>query len=175
MFILACDRGRKGFRTMTFFNLGLKCCKQSLNIGEILLLDDIKGFTSRKLYKTHCPICDEDVVIITEKSIEQDKIYVNERRGIEAVKTLYREKKRKLQVFPDISSSNLFGWIYGINTQIKTQSGTISQTRQYSSDFKGNKRLVKQIYTRNNNCGTRISTKTQTQNASISDAAYSTR
>ena len=131
---------------MSFLNFDIKCCKHTIKNGEIWLLQDIKGFTKRKLFKVHCDICDEDIVIITEKNIEQDKVYVNERRGIEAVKTLYREKKRKIEVFPNIETNNLFGWIYGINTQIKTRNGTISQTRQYSSDFKGNKQLTKVIY-----------------------------
>lgn len=127
---------------MPSFNI--MCCNMPLNIGEVWFLNDIKNFTARKLYKTKCPVCKEDIVLLFEKRISDNKIFINEIKGIEAVKTIYRENKRKLQIFPDIKTNDLYGWVYGINIQIK-KNGKITQLRQYSSDFKGKRVLVKKI------------------------------
>lgn len=123
----------------------LMCCNKNIVCGEVWFLADIKGFTGRKMYKTHCPICDKDSVILIETSTDNHKTYVNVLRNIEAVKTIYREKRRKITAMPDIKTECLYGWIYGVNTQIKNKQGKITKIRQYSSDFSGKKVLSKEI------------------------------
>ncbi len=112
-------------------------------MSNLLFLQDIKGFTARKLY-----VIAEDKAILFETRIEDKKTFVNELIGIEAVKTIYREKKRVIKVLPKIDYSYLKGWIYGHNVEIKNKKGKITQVRQYASDFRKNKILVKKIYER---------------------------
>lgn len=131
---------------MSFCNIS--CCNELITQGDIWFLADIKNFTARKLYKAKCPVCNEDIILLIEKRISDDKIFINKINGIEAVKTLYRENKRKLQVFPERKIDNLYGWIYGVNVEIKNKKGNITQIRQYSSDFNKNKMLVRKIYER---------------------------
>lgn len=121
----------------------LICCNKTIQNTELWFLSDIKNFTDRKLYLGVCPHCFEDVAMLFEKRISDNKIFINELTGIEAVKTMYREKKRKLTVIPNIKPHALYGWVYGVNTQIKNKKGEVTQIRQYASDFSNNKVLVK--------------------------------
>lgn len=123
----------------------LCCCEHKILCGEIWILKDLKKFTARKLYKGKCPFCNEDVVTLIEQRISDGKIFINRNiKGIEALKLLYREKKRALTTLPNIKQNSLHGWIYGKNVQIKNKKGEIVQIRQYSCDFNSNKReLVK--------------------------------
>ena len=115
---------------MPFFNM--KCCNKPLIVGEVWFLNDIKNFTARKLFKMKCSVCSEYSVVLIEKRISDNKVFVNEIQGIEAVKTLYREKKRLVFVNNQIKVSDLFGWIYGVNKEIVNKKGDITQIRQYS-------------------------------------------
>lgn len=124
------------------------CHNKKLTAGTLLFLQDIKNFTARKLFIAQCPVCRDYIAVLTEKRTTDNKVFVDEFRGIEAVKTIYREKKRAVSVLPDIQSDNLFGWIYGVNVEIKNKKGKIVQIRQYASDFANNKTLVKRIYTK---------------------------
>ncbi len=121
----------------------LMCCNNDIPKGELWILQDFKGYTARKLYIGKCKICGDDACLQVMTSTSDGKTYYNLYNGIDAVKTIYREKKRKLTVIPQIKSNDLYGWIYGINTEIKNKSGQVTQLRQYSSDFYGNKYLVK--------------------------------
>lgn len=122
------------------------CCNQKIEIGDLWFLSDIKGFTARKLYIGTCKKCDEEYAVLIETRVSDNKTFVNKLKGIEAVKTMYREKKRKLMTFPRIKSSNLYGWIYGHNVQIRNKKGKVTQIRQYSSDFYGQKELTKSLF-----------------------------
>ena len=127
---------------------GFSCCNKKLKKGEVWFLKDIKDFTARKLYVSKCPYCNDDVLLLIEKRTSDNKIFINQIKGIEAVKTLYREKKRKLQTIPDVESVFLYGWVYGVNVEIKNKKGDITQLRQYSADFSGNKSLTRKYYAR---------------------------
>ena len=118
---------------MTFFGNFKNC--------DVLFLADIKGFTARKIYKFL-----DDKIIISEKRISDNKVFFNNLTGIEAVKTLYREKKRIISVIPDVTYDNLYGWVYGVNKEIKNKRGKIVQIRQYASDFSGKKKLIKKTF-----------------------------
>ena len=124
------------------------CCNQKISSGELWILKDIKNFTARKLYKAICPICGEDVVQLIKKRIQDNKIFCNNLNNIEAVKTIYREKKRRITVIPSIEHDNLYGWIYGVNKEIRNKRNDVTQVRQYSSDFQGNKVLTKRIFSK---------------------------
>ena len=126
-------------------DIKLQCCNTKIKSGNFYFLKDIKGFTARKIYVGKCRICGDYAVILFETRIKDNIVFVNQLNGIEAVKTLYREKKRIVSVFPDIKDNGLYGWIYGHNVQIKNKKGIVTQIRQYASDFKGNKSLVKKI------------------------------
>ena len=129
---------------MSFYN-HFSCCNNQIKSGELCFLKDIKGFTARKIFITKCVNCKEIIVILTEKRITDNKVFINFIKGIEAIKTIYRERKRIVQTFPDIKINSLYGWVYGHNVQIKNKKGEVTQIRQYASDFSGNKSLVKKI------------------------------
>lgn len=127
-------------------NRELSCCGQNITCGNVWFLQDIKGFTKRKLFIGYCFNCKNKVVILSETRIDDNKTFLNELRGIEAVKTIYREKKRKVAVFPNIKTDTLYGWIYGVNVQIKNKKGQVVQVRQYACELRTNKRkLIKTI------------------------------
>lgn len=128
--------------------IALFCCGKKINFGNLFFLKDISNFTARKMFTGKCPVCNEYLAVITEKRITDGKMYIDEFKGIEAVKATYREKKRVVSSLPNIQSDNLFGWIYGVNVEIKNKKGKIVQLRQYASDFANNKTLVKRIYAR---------------------------
>ena len=123
----------------------LTCCNTNVTCGDVWFLKDIKGFTARKIFIGNCPVCNNDVAVLFETRTEDNKMFVNELTGIEAVKTIFREKQRKVAVLPNIQSECLHGWIYGVNTQVKNKSGKVIKIRQYASDFKGNKTLRKEV------------------------------
>lgn len=124
----------------------LICCNNEIKSGELWILKDIKNFTARKLYTAKCPICGDDVVLLIEKRLNDGKIFSNNINGIEAIKTIYREKKRRITTLANIEYNNLYGWIYGVNVEIKNKKGEVKQVRQYSSDFYGNKKLSKKLF-----------------------------
>lgn len=123
----------------------LMCCNKNINDGTLWILQDIKGLTARKMLIGTCSVCGDEVVVMVSKRVSDGKIFVDNFNGIEAVKTIYREKRRKITAMPDIKTECLYGWIYGVNTQIKNKQGKITKIRQYSSDFSGKKVLSKEI------------------------------
>jgi len=132
-------------------NIELICCNKKITDGDLWILADFKGYSKRKLLVGKCKVCGDDVALQIMTKLDTNKTYYNLYTGIEAVKTIYREKKRKVTVIPNIKANCLYGWVYGVNTQIKNKKGVITQVRQYASDFKGNKKLVKKIINENNN------------------------
>ena len=122
-----------------------KCCNKNLDSVELWVLKDIKNFMARKLFFGTCKYCKEKKAFLIETRISDNKKFKNEFKNIEAVKVIYREKKRKLITIPDIKKDSLYGWVYGVNVEIKDKKGTVTQVRQYASDFKGNKKIVKSI------------------------------
>lgn len=139
--------GKKGRDTVPIKPEQLQCCNQKVNTCEVWFLKDIKGFTARKLLKGICPNCGDDVALQIMTSTDNGKTYYNLYNGIEAVKTIYREKKRIIKVLPNIQTCNLYGWIYGINVEIKNKKSETTQIRQYAADSNGKRKLVKKIYT----------------------------
>lgn len=121
------------------------CCEEIKNV-ELWFLKDIKDFTGRKLIFANCPVCGQAVITLIEKRISDNEVFVNDNIcGENAVKILFREQKRLQTKLFDIKSSDLFGWIYGVNIGIKNKHGEITQCRQYSTNFYGKRKLVKKI------------------------------
>lgn len=125
----------------------LSCCNKKIENAELWILSDFNNFTQRKLLVGKCSVCGDDAVLEIVRRVDTAKTYYNLYNGIEAVKVLYREKKRKITVIPDINSDSLYGWVYGINTQIRNKKGEVTKIRQYASDFSGNRELRKEFTT----------------------------
>lgn len=123
----------------------LNCCNKDIKSGELWILKDIKDFTARKLYTAKCPICKDDVVLLIETRICDNQVFINNLTKIEAVKTLYREKKRRLQLIPNIKQDYLSGWLYGENVQIRNKKGQVTQIRQYSCNYSTGKRNLEKV------------------------------
>lgn len=123
-------------------------CNITVDKSEVWILKDIKNFTARKLLFANCPQCGEVVITLYEKRLSDNKVFVDENiQGLNAVKLLYREKQRLVTKVVNIDSSNLYGWIYGKNIEIKNKKGEVTQVRQYAADYKtGKKNLTKTIY-----------------------------
>ena len=127
-------------------SMQLQCCNKDVICGDVWFLKDVKGFTARKMFIGHCSVCDNDVAILIETRLEDKKTFINKLNGIEALKTIFREKKRKVAVVPDIKTDSLFGWVYGVNKEIKNKQGKVTQVRQYACSLDNNKKvLIKQI------------------------------
>lgn len=121
------------------------CCNEKLKRGNVWLLKDTKDFTARKLYIGRCRKCGDETVLLIEKRISDNKVFINTLSGIEAVKTIYREKKRKIAEYPHIETNGLYGWIYGQNVQIRNRKGQVIKIRQYAADFGGGRQKVKEL------------------------------
>lgn len=124
----------------------LTCCNKTINVGELWFLPDFKDFTSRKLYIGKCKVCGDDAALEIIKNKNSGNTYYNLYNGIEAVKVIYRAKKIKIATFPNLQATSVYGWVYGVNVEIKNKQGNTAQIRQYSFDFKGKRVLSKKIY-----------------------------
>ena len=126
----------------------LRCCNNEIKHGEIWFLQDYNGFDARKMYVGKCSVCEDDVVFLYQRRIKDGQQFGTSLTGIEAVKTIYREKRRVITKMLKIESMQVQEWVYGTNIQIKSKNGKITKIRQYSTDFKtGAKKLEKEILT----------------------------
>lgn len=125
--------------------ISLSCCGKKINDAELWILSDFNGFIKRKLFIGKCSVCGDDAALEITTNAKTNQTYLNLYNGIEAVKVIYRSKKRKIVALPDIKSDNLYGWVFGINSEIKNKRGEIKKIRQYASDFKGNRSLRKEF------------------------------
>lgn len=126
-----------------FEKIQLRCCGKKISTGELWFLSSCAKFIKRKLYIAVCPVCNEEAAILVETRAEDGAVFVQHFSGVEAVKTIYRERKRKLSVILNVHSKSLNGWVYGKNIEIKNKKGEVIKIRQYASDFQGNQALVK--------------------------------
>lgn len=130
----------------------LFCCnKKPIYCFDIWFLNDANGFTSRKLLHAICPICKRSVVTLIQKRISDGRIFKTENiTGLSAIKTIYRERKRLSVKITKMKSSDLFGYVYGQNVEIKNKKNEVTQIRQYRCDIKSNtKELCKVIKLKN--------------------------
>ena len=121
-------------------------CGNSFNKAEVWILKDTEDFEARKLIVGACHKCHRPVATLIEKRIIDGRVFVNENyTRNSAVKLIKRESKRFLSKYYKVETSQLYGWIYGVNTEIRNKRGEITQIRQYSSDYYGRKSLSKRI------------------------------
>ncbi len=121
------------------------CCNREIKSSQIWLLFDIKEFTGRKIIYAVCPFCGKTLISLIEKRKNDGKIFISDAFGDKALKILMREKKRLVIQYNNVAMSDVMGWIYGVNIEIKNKKGVIKQIRQYSADFQNNKKLSKRI------------------------------
>lgn len=127
--------------------MSLTCdCGNSFNRAEAWILKDTENFEARKLIVGACHKCHRPVATLIERRIVDGRVFVNENyTGNTAVKLIKRESKRFLSKYYKVETSQLYGWIYGVNTEIRNKQGEVTQIRQYSSDYYGRKSLSKRI------------------------------
>lgn len=126
----------------------LRCCRKRVDVSQIWELQDFNGFIERKLFVGICPKCADGVVFMYQKREVDGAEFGNILNGEEAVKTLYREKRRVITKRLNIPNAEVQEWIYGTNIQIRNKKGKVIKIRQYSTDFKtGAKKLEKEIIT----------------------------
>ena len=121
-------------------------CNEIINKVEVWFLKDIKDFEARKLLIGSCSKCHRPVATLIEKRISDGRVFVNQNyTGNEAVRVIKKEAKRMLCQYYKVDTNSLYGWIYGVNTEIRNKSGKVTQIRQYASDYYGNKNIQKKI------------------------------
>lgn len=121
-------------------------CRRVLDDIELMILKDNKDFTKRKIFSAICKHCLNPVITLTETRKSDNKVFVNENiTGKRALQILANEQKRVLSRIKSISRDNLYGWVYGVNVQIKNRKGEVTQVRQYASDFNNNRKIVKRF------------------------------
>ena len=125
-------------------------CNKQLKNYKVWYLSDVKEFKDRELFILKCPHCRNITVALKEVRIADNKQFVDKiQTEVEALKTIVRENKRVIKEVISSDNSSLNGWIYGVNKELRNRKGEIVQIRQYASDFKQNKNLVKKIMVKN--------------------------
>lgn len=108
---------------------------------KILFLFDNATFRHRHIKVGYCPKCKRTVIELLEERKIDGKWFIEQKVGIDAINFLtkirlnidYTSEKKKEKNTP-------LGFLYGVN--VETKSGDI---KQYASDFRGTKELVKVI------------------------------
>lgn len=119
-------------------------CGHHIKNTEVWILKDIKNFDSRKLIIGHCK-CNKLKLALIERRLSDKKIFTNIIEDKYTSKILLNEKNRLVCRYYDVKSSSLYGWIYGVNIEIKNKQGKVTQIRQYSADFNGNKEIQRKM------------------------------
>lgn len=99
------------------------------------------------MFAFKCPYCNQYQAWISEKRIEDNKVFVNVLKGKAAINFVARENKAKriVQTLPDFYSKSLKGWLYGVNVQIKNRKGEVVKIRQYSCDMATGEKTLEKV------------------------------
>nr|DAN07842.1 MAG TPA: protein of unknown function DUF393 [Caudoviricetes sp.] len=116
----------------------MRHCDDSLPFFTKWFLLDIKDFKNRSLEIAFCPICNKEVVQLTEYRVSDNKKFVDVQAGTKAHKIKLREKKR-LDYIVKKQNASSGGWIYGVNRERKNKQGFITAIKQYAYDYSSNK------------------------------------
>lgn len=123
-------------------------CEVSNKVIEAFELDEIEHFYERFLITSKCRVCNNEIAQLIEVRKGDDRVFLNSFYGDEAKKVVSREKKRAKT--KEITSNKFFGFVYGINKEIKNKKGEIIKIRQYASDYNTNDRiLIKTVFYKN--------------------------
>lgn len=122
----------------------------------IWFLEDIKGFTERKLYifsyftgkKEKC------ITVLYEKNKLSGEVFQQKDVGQKALDTISREQVRKLYTSDDIKiqKGKPFGWVYGENIEIHDKKGNVIAIKQNACDFYGQKETINSADVAINHC-----------------------
>ena len=106
---------------------------------KIIYLFDSPSFRHRTITIGVCPKCGKLIAELKEERKADGKTFVDIKSGIEAHNFLKKIETQINYSWERKKEKNLpIGWKFGIN--IETKAGEI---KQYASDFRGNKELVK--------------------------------
>lgn len=118
------------------------CCRFKAN--DIYYLKETNLYVFRKLSIGFCPICNKPVAEVYEIRFDG----VVDKTTVSGLKADSLVSKLKNDIVYSMLQSNYlrfkskpYGWKYGINKCVKTKGG--EYVKQYSSDFYGNKELIK--------------------------------
>ncbi|MEI8127995.1 MAG: hypothetical protein WCG95_00125 [bacterium] len=114
---------------------------------DIWSLKDVKGFTDCKLLIGCCPRCQKEVVRLEETRIEDGKLFVQIRIGVKSDKLKAKCKPRLIKVDKTVPRGKLYGFVYGINTEIHNNKGQVVKIRQRACDWHNHKALVREVKT----------------------------
>ena len=117
-------------------------CGYVLHNSWLIDLKDKKDFIKRKILMATCPKCNQIVLSMTEKRIEDDKTFINENLyGKRAINVLHKEKNNILERI-EVKDCSRIRWAYGQNVQIRNKHGEVIKVRQYAKDFSSGKRSL---------------------------------
>ena len=115
---------------------------------DIWFLSNTDKFIDRKLYLGRCPNCLSDVALLRETRIADNKVFEEKVIGYKKVKNIC-DKIRHHILFTKqdikITKGKPFGWVFGINKEIKNKSGQIIEIRQSACDFYNQKEIRKAL------------------------------
>ncbi len=118
------------------------CCK--FKPADIYYLRENNLFSSRHLAIGFCPRCEKPVAELVEWRFD-GILNRTTASGIQANDLMIKHKDEILYSLKECNYSKFkskpYGWVYGINKQIKSKKREI--IRQYACDFYGNKELIK--------------------------------
>ena len=97
----------------------------------------------RKLTVSYCPECLFPIALLKEKRISDGRLFSEYISGYKVFKKIKIEKKNILYVKYGQSKKVKDDWTFGINKEIKNRKGEIVEIRQYASNFKGKKELIR--------------------------------
>ena len=110
---------------------------------DVWFLYDNEKFVERKLSFGVCPVCNKPIAILIQFNCLKKSFEVIKKIGIVSQKFVEMFKSQKYSSLSQINKlkfkQSTYGWVYGINTYSK------NKTKQYATDFYGNKVLIKQI------------------------------
>lgn len=122
----------------------MRHCNVNQEPLEVWFLKDIDLFSDRMLLIGNCSECGKKIATLVEIRISDDVPFVDNLSGISAERVIENERKR-IDYTLNSLNKHYSGWTYGINKEIKNKSGSVTQIRQYASNFDGKKKLVKRI------------------------------
>lgn len=123
--------------------INCKNCNSKNKVVEIVSLKDNELCENRLIFKSFCSKCSQEIAMYLEIRKEDKKAFFKNKNKAELTELVKKEKRNIL--YSD-KYNNCIGWRYGINKEIRSKTGKILKTRQYSTDYKtGAKKLEKEI------------------------------
>jgi len=123
------------------------CC--SFEPVDVWFLFDNEEFSERRLSFGFCPICKKPVAELIQFDSYKHEFTSIKKVGISSqifVQSFIKQKNYSRSELNNMKFKQVqYGWVYGVNKEIHKKNPDNTKIRQYSSDFYGNKSLVKEI------------------------------